>query len=156
MTGKMTLTLLDFSNEQSTIQLYTPVLNAGNIADYTNDTVGGALGNMRVAISALTLGNHLRRSVVATLISDVGELPTDPNAQRERKALVTFRDTVTGKLGSLTIPCFNMVGAESGTDILDIDLPQWVAFRALLEANHPSDVGNPIQMITAKHVGRAS
>lgn len=156
MAGKMTFTLLDHSNEQSTMQLYTPDLNAGNIGGYTDDTLGGELGDMRLAISALSLMNHLRRSVVATQIVDVATLPADSNAQRERKALVTYRDTVTGKSYSLTIPGFNMVGAESGTDVLDLDVAQWVAFRTAFEANHVSELGNAVQIITAKHVGRAS
>lgn len=156
MAGKMTFTLLDHSNEQSTVQLYTPDLDGTNIGQYTDDNLGGHLGDMRLAISGLTEMNHLRRSVVALQLVDAASLPANASAQRERKALITFRDLVTAKLYSLTIPGFNMVGAEAGTDILDIDVPQWVAFRTAFEANHRSELGNNIQMISAKHVGRAS
>ena len=154
--GQISLTLVDHSNEQSTMKLYTPELTGANIADYTNDNLGGNLGDLRLAVSALTEMNHLRRQVVATKIADNATLPANASAQRERKALITYRDTVTGKTYTVTIPGFNMVGAEPATDILDLDLPQWVAFRQVLESNHVSELNNPIVLISAKHVGRAS
>lgn len=156
MAGQTSYTLLDHSNEQSTVRFYTPDLNAGNIAAYVDDNVGGHLGDMRLAIAALSEMNHLRRAVVATRIVDNAVLPASASAQRERKALVTYRDTVTGKLYSITIPGFNMVGAEAGTDILDLDVAQWVAFVTVFEANFVSELGNAVQVVTAKHVGRSS
>lgn len=156
MAGLMTFTLIDHSNEQSTVRLYTPDIDGTNIAAYSDDTLGGNMGDMRLAISALSEMNQLRRQLVALKIADAATLPASASAQRERKALVTYRDTVTAKLYSITIPGFNMVGAEQGTDILDLDVAQWVAFRAAFEANHVSELGNPVQIVSAKHVGRAS
>lgn len=156
MAGTMSFTMLDHSNEQSTVRIYTPTIDGANIADYTDDTLGGALGDGRLALAALSEMNHLRRQVVATKIADVAALPANPSAQRERKAVVTYLDTVTGKYYSISIPGFNMVGAEAGTDVLDLDVAQWVAFRAWFEAKATSELENPVTIITAKHAGRAS
>lgn len=156
MTNYMTLTLLDHSNEQSTVRIPIPDLDAANIDDYVNDNLGGALGDIRLAMAGLSSMNHLRRTVQATTIVDAATLPADANAQRERKALVSYRDVVTGKLHSLTIPGFNMTGAEQGTDILDLDVPLWVAFVTAFEAWAQGEGGGAVEVISAKHVGRAS
>lgn len=156
MAGAITYSFLDHSGETGSMRLYTPDLNAGNIGTYTDDGVGGALGDMRIALSALTLGNHKKRTVVASVIADVAVNPTDPSAQRERKAMVTYRDLVTAKLHRVEIPAFDMTGAVPNTDILDVSGIEWQAFILLFEASFVSPLGNAIAFVGARHVGRSS
>lgn len=156
MAGSITFSVLDFSNEVGRTRMYTPDLNAANIADYVNDSAGGILGDMRLALNPLIDGNHLKRQVTAVTIVDNAVTPADASAQRERKALVTYRDTVTGKLYRLEIPTFSMVGAIPGTDVLDLTQLDWAAFVTQFETNFVSELGNAIQVVSAKHVGRAS
>lgn len=156
MAGSITFSVLDNSNEVGRMRMYTPTLNAANIATYTNDSAGGVLGDMRLALNPLIDGNHLKRIVTASTVVDNATVPADTGAQRERKALVTYRDTSTGKLYRLEIPTFSMVGAIPGTDVLDITQADWVTFITQLETNFVSELGNAIQVVSAKHVGRAS
>lgn len=156
MAGQITWSILDNSNEVGRMRMYTPTLDAANIADYTNDSAGGALGDMRLALNPLIDGNHLKRQITAQTIVDSALIPADTGAQRERKALVTYRDTTTGKTYRLEIPTFSMVGVVPGTDVLDLTNADWVAFVTQFESNFVSELGNAVQVVTAKHVGRAS
>lgn len=156
MAGKVTFAILDNSNEVGTVRFYTPDLGTTNVDTYVSDTPTNALGDMRLALNPLILGNHLRRTVTATVIIDSPTVPADVNAQRERKALVTYRDLGNGKLYRLEIPTFSMVGAVTGTDILDLSHPDWANFVSEFEANFRSELGNAVQVVQAKHVGRSS
>lgn len=156
MSGKVSFTLLDNSNESSTVAYHIPDLGAGNIADWVDDTPTGLLGQLRVLISALVIGNHKQRVVTAAVIPDGDvEPPADPYAQRERKALVTMLDSVNGKYFRHEIPTFGSVGVEPGTDILDKDAVAWAAYIAFIEANCVSPYGNAFTVSNIKHVGRA-
>lgn len=156
MAGSWTWSILDYSNEIGRMRMHIPDLDDTNILDYTNDSVGGALGDMRIALNALTDGNHLKRQVTAVTVVDSAVLPTDPLAQRERKAVVSYRDTVTGKVYRLEIPAFSMSGAIPGTDVLDLTDADWVAFITEFEANCVSELGNAVEVLSAKHVGRSN
>ena len=156
MAGKITFAVLDYSNEVGSVQMWTPDLSSANVDTYVDDNALGALGDMRLALNDLISGNHLRRTVTATIISDTATLPADANAQRERKAQVTYRDTITGKTYRIEIPTYNMVGAQAGTDIIDTSGAEWTEFITQFEANFVSEVGNAIEVVTVKHVGRNS
>lgn len=157
MTGKVTIGIIDNSEEVSSTGLHTPVLNAGNIATYLDNTLGGALGDYRLAVSALSLGNITKATVVAQTFPEADQSPpADTNAQRERKALVTYQDTVTGKKYTTSIPAFNMAGVSTGSDAIDLSNPLWAAFVLVVESNYQSELGNSIVVLSAKHVGRAS
>lgn len=156
MAGKVTFTILDNSNESSGVAYHVPTLDAGNIANWTDDTPTGLLGQLRVLISALTIGNHKQRIVTAAIIPD-GDVvpPADPFAQRERKAMVTMLDSVNGKYFRHEIPCFGSAGVEAGTDLIDMDNVAWAAYIAFVEANCLSPYGNAFTVTSVKHVGRA-
>lgn len=156
MAGRVTFSILDFSNEVGRVGMWTPDLDSGNVDSYVDDAPTGFLGDMRLALNDLIDGNHLRRTVTATIISDVATLPADPDAQRERKAMVTYRDTVTGKTYRLEIPTFNMEGAQAGTDVVDTSGANWQSFITQFEANFVSELGNAVEVVNVRHVGRAS
>lgn len=156
MSGKVQFTILDNSNETSGVAYHIADLDATSVVDWTDDSPTGLLGQLRLLISALTIGNHRGRNVTAAIISD-GDVvpPADPYAQRERKAMVTMLDSVNGKYFRHEIPCFGSVGVEPGTDLIDKDAVAWAAYIAFIEANCLSPYGNPFTVTRVKHVGRS-
>lgn len=156
MAGSITLSILDHSGEVGRMRLYTPDLDGTNVASYTSDTPTNALGDIRLALNPLIAGNHLQRTVTATVITDAATLPADVNAQRERKAQVSYRDTVSGKLYRFEIPTFSMVGVNQGSDQIDLTQADWAAFVSAFEADFVSPEGNAVEVVSAKHVGRSS
>ena len=154
MPGKINYTFLDHSNEKSGLGLYTPDLDATNIVSYTDDGVGGVLGDMRIALSAITLMNNFSRVVTATRIVDAATLPTNADAQRETKAEFSYRDTVTGLLSSFSVPGIDRTLIVSqGSDQIDMDNVLIAAIIALFEANFVSRIGNPVEVVGVRHVG---
>lgn len=157
MSGKVTISFIDNSEEVSSFGLHTPSLDASNIATFVDNTLGGALGDLRLAAAALSIGNITQVTVKADTFPEADQsAPTDTNAQRERKALVTYQDTVTGKKYQFSIPAFNMAGVSTGSDAIDLANPLWAAMVLVIESNYTTELGNPINVLSAKHVGRAS
>lgn len=154
MPGKITYSFLDNSEEVGSLGMYTPELDVANIATYTDDTVGGVLGDMRLALSAITLCNNLSRTVTAIKIVDDAVRPADANAQRETKALFTYRDTVTGFLSSFSVPGIDRtLIVQPGTDEIDLGNVLIAAIIALFEASFVSRAGNPVVVTRVTHVG---
>lgn len=155
MGGKITYSVLDNSAETSSVGFHTADLDAANIDAWVDDSPTGLLGQLRLLLSALIIGNHRQRTVTAAVIPD-GDVqpPANAFAQRERKAVVTMLDAVNGKYFRHEIPTFGDAGVEAGTDILDLDVVAWAAYVAFIEANCLSPDGNAFTVVNAKHVGR--
>jgi len=155
MAGKVTFSIMDNSAEKSNVGFHVATLTSANIDPWIDDTPTGLLGQLRVLLSALTIGNHANRIVTALQLPDATvEPPADPYAQRERKAVVTMLDTITGKYFRNEIPAFGDSGVEAGTDLLDLDVAAWAAYVAFVEANCLSPAGNAFTVVRAKLVGR--
>lgn len=156
MSGKVTYTILDYSNETSTVTFHLGDLTAANYDARTGDGVGQSVGDIRIAMNALIAGNHLRRTVTAEQYVDTAVLPSDPTAQREIKARFTYRDTVTGELGSFELPTADLnVLAQQGTDVIDLEEVAVAAFVTAVEANAFSRDGNAIEIVSGQIVGRS-
>lgn len=157
MTARTTLTYIDNSGERSSFSVNTPDLDATNIADYTDPTLGGALGDLRLATAAITLCNEVSQTVQAAQFLEAPTLPGSNFAQRESKLLIQYVDTVEPSVrGSLEIPGpdWSLVG-QTGTDEVDfVGNVLVAAFVAALEANYVSRIGNPIEVVKATRVGR--
>lgn len=150
----VTYTILDNSNETSSVRFYLPELSGANFDANVDDTTG-AVGLIRLAMNSLIEGNHLRRTVTAAVYEDGATIPASGWAQREIKAQFTFRDTVTAETGTFEIPTFDAgTYAESGTDVLDLEEVGIAAFVAAVEANAVSRQGNAIEIVTGRIVGR--
>lgn len=155
MPSKVTFSILDFSNETSTVGIWLPQLSSANFDIVSGDAVGENVGDLRVAMNGLILGNHLRRTVVGVVHNDVATLPTDASAQRERKVRIVYRDTVTTELGAIEIPTADYDAlATQGTDVVDITAGAMATFVTALENNAVSRDGNAIQVVSAQLVGR--
>ena len=87
------LTLLDYSAEKTNTRFRVEEITAGNFA--TQLTALAALGT---AIDNLTLGTLHKSATIQNEAVISNTLPTDVNAQRERKWLIRYQDTVTEKI----------------------------------------------------------
>lgn len=145
-----TQTYLDYSKEKANLRLRVEEITAANIAAQLTEIQ--ALG---AAIADLSLGT-LHKS--ATLQNDSvisNTPPSDVNAQRERKWLVTYRDDVTEQLYQFEIPAANLTGnLLPNSDEADLTSTDWAAFITAFEAVVLSPDGNAVTVESARHVGR--
>jgi len=130
------LTVADYSEEKSGLKVYNGAITAVSIGGFLT-----ALGTLRTATQALVLGTVQQEMWVgdSTLISS--SFPTDPDAQRERKALVRYHGNTTNDVFTLTIPAVRTKdsGGDSlllaGTDKFNLaatEVAAWVtAFEAI-------------------------
>jgi hypothetical protein len=157
MAGKLTFSMIDYSGEPTSVGLWTPVLDNGNIDDYALDIPLNPHGLMKDAIAALTGCNYTKRSVLANTIIEPNPVPpVDDTAQREIKALVNYVDTVLGTKLKIEIPGYNRVGLNANSDSIDLTQADWATFVTQFEANFVSKYGNPVVVVSAKMVGRNS
>jgi len=94
-----TFTLLDYSDEKSTVSVHNGAITAVSIAGFLTQ-----LGALRDAIDGITLGTLQKEKWVGDDTVVTNAWPTDPAAQREAKLLVTYMDTTTEKEYTLTVP----------------------------------------------------
>jgi hypothetical protein len=85
--GKVSYGLIDYSNEKTSFAINIPELVAANIAAQLI-----LIGTFRAALGNIILGTVGQETVTARANSLSNVLPTDVNAQRERKWLVVYQD----------------------------------------------------------------
>ena len=148
-------TCIDNSGETSVVTINLPDVTAANYDDITGNSIGQNVGNLRLAIAAITLCNFVRHTVNTATYADSGELPANAYAQRELKLLVRYIDTVTSKKHSITIPGPNLsILAQQGTDVVDhVSNVEAAAFVAAFEANARSPEGNPVSVQGMRIIG---
>lgn len=153
--GNTTVTFLDRTGENSAFQINTPTLTVGNVENFTSETPTNAYADLVSALEALTLMTLQKGTVSGKSADYVNAQPTDPNAQRERKLLLKFKDASTGLKGSCTVPGIDLsLVGQAGTDAIDLAQTEVAALVAVLEANYVSNAGNAIVFYEARHVGR--
>lgn len=147
---------IDFSGELTSFGLWNPDLNAGNIDSYTSTVATNALGDLLIAVNALTLLNRTVTSVGALRDLSVSSLPTDENAQREQKLQIKFTDNVTNKKYQVTLPGIDRtLVAQAGTDLVDfVGNALVAALVSEMETNYVSELGNALTVYDARLVGR--
>lgn len=155
MPAKVNFSILDNSGETGRVSFWLPDVTGANYDTVAADLVGGNIGDIRLAMNPLILGNHLRRTMTSEIYTDTAVLPASGFAMREVKARFTYRDTVTAELGSFEIPTFDAGShATAGTDVLDLTGGDLAAFVSAVEANARSRDGNAIEIVSAILVGR--
>lgn len=156
MTSSLTIGYIDNSGEGSSTRFYLPQLTAGNYDAVAGNGVGENVGDLRLAVAAVTLCNFTQHTVVAEQYTEAGDLPASAFAQREFKLLVKMVDTANNR-STVTIPAPNLdVLAQPGTDIVDhVSNVVAAALAAAIEANAVSPQGNALSVIGMRIVGRA-
>lgn len=142
----------DFSNETSRTGITTVQLTSGNVVASL-----ASLDSLLATIQAITLGNFERSRVVFREQNEDPGIPTDENAQRERKWLVVYHDTTTGKKFRMEIPTAKLTGnLASGSDLADLGATDIAAFVTAFEAiaKDPDTGLNTVAVDYIKHVGK--
>jgi len=145
-------TLLDFSNEKSGVTVYNGAITAVSIAGFLTN-----FGALRTAIEGITLGTMHQEAWIGDreLISNT--LPTNAEAQREKKWLVTYTGNTSGKKFTLEIPTADLTGRlVSGTDLANLSNTEIAAFITAFEtiARSPDNDEENVTVQTIKFVGR--
>lgn len=147
--------IADHTGEVSTIQYPGDPLLAGNIDQEFTDALA-----LQTATMAVVLGKLLQTSHLAKISPHGVGAATDPNAQRESKALVQYYDDTTFERATLEIPCPDLAKQNPdypGTFFLDgasNNHADWAAFVTAFETFVPGPGGNTSVVERITHVGR--
>ena len=152
----VTINMVDNSGEPTSVQFYLPQLTSANYDDVAGNVAGQNVGDLRLAIAAITLANFTNHSVSAVNYPESGDLPANPYAQREIGLMVKYVDTVNAKKAHRVIPAPDLtLIAQTGTDVVDhTSNVAAVALTAAIEANAVSQDGNPVVVTGMRIVGR--
>jgi len=144
------LTYIDASNEDTTTEV-----NVGPITALTIVAFLAQFGDFRNATNANTLGNLGADRWTGDATKYNATIPTDENAQRERKFLVNYQDTTTFAPYRVEIGTADLEGRMiAGTDFVDLtntEIATWItAFETLCK----SPEGNNVNVLSIQAVGR--
>jgi hypothetical protein len=157
MTAQVSFGLIDKSLENSRCSLNLPALTGVNYDDVTGNAVGNNVGDLRIAIAAITLCNLTGTTVQAVQYPENPIPPASAYAQREIGLRVFYADSVTGDKYNFTIPGPDLtLLAQEGTDLIDTSNALWIALVAAVEANAVSPAGNPVEVLQGRIVGRSN
>jgi len=146
-----TITINDYSNEESTVRVYGEERDAANFAGQATEAAA-----LSVAIGALSIGTLVRRAVTDVILDSPGT-PTDPFAQRELKWRVNYRGATSGKPFQLEIAAPDLDGnLIPGSDMADVTSTPWVNFITAFEAygRSPDSDTELVEFVSAQLVGR--
>jgi len=146
-----TFQITDYSNEKSTFQVNSIVLNAGNFA--AQSTLAATLVG---ATEDLSIG-ELTKQTLNQIVLDAPAVPTNVYAQRELKWLITYQGDSSGKLFSIEIACPDITdNIVPATDLADLTSTDWAAWVTAFEdfARSPDDLAETVTVVSARLVGR--
>jgi len=151
-TSEMTLTFLDYSGEKSPAKFIGAVPATEGFATWKG--LADALKAATLALSSGELHKESRAYSVAIVSND---LPTNVDAQREQKWLVTYRATTSEKLFRMEIPCAirtaNLLPASDLADLSATDVAAFVsAFEAFVKS--PDNGTEAVEVVSIRSVGR--
>lgn len=143
-------TLMDASAEKSNFTFYFGAVTALNIAGFL-----AQFADLRAATQALTLGNLVQDQWVGDSTRYGNTPPTNVNAQRERKFLVSYEGTTTLSLYQLEIPTADLAGRMlPGTDMVDMSNAQVATWITAFETLCRTPEGEAVNVVSIRHVGR--
>lgn len=147
-------TLLDYSNEKSHFTFGFGPITALTIADFLSE-----FGDLRTALGNITLGTLVEDTWKGDVTKYSVSLPSDNNAQRERKFLVTYEDTTTYSVFRFEVPTAKFTTTagsvfKPNSDDVDLTNTQIAAFVTAFEAIGESPDGNGVNVLHIRGVGR--
>lgn len=148
-------TIIDASGERSTVTHFLPTITNANFLSVVGNGVGQGVGDLRLAVAGLTLGNFVRHSVI--VYSDIVPLaaPANPLAQRELRYRFGLLDASTFQRYSFEVPCPDLtIGLVANTDEVDLTDPTIAALVTILENDINSPDGNGYIVEYCRLVGR--
>ena len=163
MVAVLTESLIDFSGEKSSYQVNVPDIDNTNLI--ATETF---FANLWTALAPLVLGNQVSRTF-PVVVRFAGALPADPEAQREKKWMVHYKDSSPfldaptntvpnpyyGKAFKFTIPTADLADGNliPGTDECDISIDPWLTVVGLLQTGAKSPVGGNITITGVNFIG---
>lgn len=153
MTGAVSYTVRDYSNETSTHSFDMADLTEANFDTYL-DPVTGLIPTYYNALDGIIVGNigNQRISASDTLIS---QAPAGSVfAQVELKWLVFYSDDVTGKVYRREIPTPDLNLLTPNSDLMNISSGAGLTWKNAAEALWTSPDENPISIFKVQMVGR--
>lgn len=151
------LTLADFSEEKSSLKVYTGAITAFSIGGFLTQ-----LAALETATQNFALGVLQDSTWVGDKAQVSSAFPVDPDAQRERKALVRYHGNTSNEVFTLTIPSIRTKAGNgdslllAGTDKFNLALSpvsNWVtAFEDI--ARTPNNDQETVTVDSITLVGR--
>lgn len=147
-----TITLIDYSQEKSTVSVYNGSVTAVTIAAYLTQ-----LGNLRTAVEGITKGVVVGTSWVGDKDVLASAAPTDVFAQRELKWLVRYENAVSHNIYTMEIPTADptdrLLPASDKADLTDTEIAAFVtAFEAI--GRSPENDIDGVNVLDITLVGR--
>lgn len=143
-------TFVDFSNEQSSMSFYNGEITAVTIAGFLTQ-----FGALRTATEAIVLGSLVGDLWYGDRTKYDNAPPTDVNAQRERKFLVSYQGDTTFSKYVMEIPCADLTGRMiDDTDLVDATETDFAAWITAFEALCKTPEGETVVFLQATAVGR--
>lgn len=143
-------TFVDASDEDTTTEFNVGPITALTIAAFLTQ-----FGALRTATQAIVLGNLTADRWTGDATKYNASLPTDVNAQRERKFLVNYQDTTTFAPYRIEIGTADLEGRMiAGTDFVDLTNTEIAAWITAYEAVAKSPEGNGVNVLSIQAVGR--
>lgn len=137
--------------KSSAVKVYSPELNAGNIA--AQEALRAAF---EAAVDDVSLGTGGSENFIATETT-VGKTPSaNPLAQRENKWLVSAIESGSGNSVTFTIPCADLTLLGSDGENMDSTDPKYAALVAATEDFVRSNDGNTITVTSIKFRARTT
>lgn len=158
-------TMWDYSGEKSAVNF-----NVGIVTALTLPGLLTQFGAIRTGINNITLGTFYKERLEVFDTTLTNDLPGDVNAQRERKWLIVYEDSLqffdapvnaipnAGYLKRFTmeVPTADFADGrlKPHTDEADFAAPTIAAFQAAFEAIAKSPYGGSVRIIGMTAVGR--
>lgn len=128
---KSQYTLKDFSDENSSVEVYNGAITAVSIAGFLT-----SFGNLRDAIDTITLGEMHKEQWIGDTTVLSNDIPTNAFAQRELKWLVSYKGNTTNKKFTVEIPTADPTDRlVPGTDLADLTNTDIADFVTAFEAH---------------------
>lgn len=151
MPAEMRLSVRDYAKKLGKTTLRFATVTAAN-----HDAVNTGMTAVRNAIDAVVVGVIAREDRVMAANEISAANPTDKDAQRGAKWLVSYAD-LNNPLGSgsFEIPCPDSTFKATNSNDMDLESTEGAALVEALEDNLVSRLGNPIQVTKVTFVTRS-
>jgi len=149
--GEYGLSFLDYDSETSRSEFHLGPVNAGTIVGISTQ-----LGALKTAVDGISKCSITSERFLVDRNKFAVSKPSDKDAQRERKWLVVYHDTVNGKIFRTEIPGADSSLLYENQDKMDTTtlLSAGLAFKAVFEDVVQSPYGNDVVIDFVQLVGR--
>lgn len=150
MTSKVTVSILDYDKESSTVGVRGADVTAGNFVAQE-----ALMDAIVAAIDGVSIGTVYKNERTYAVNESPKTPPASKFAQRETKWLVRYTDdTDPNGDGSFEIPAADLALLGTNTKELVLTAGAGQALVTALEAGMVSKLGNAITVVDVIHVGR--